>query len=179
MLTHVDWTAIVANVAFVYFQFGASSLTNEDREFYRNEVRKRVPWAPPEWVFGPVWTLLFAGITTNAVLFSQRHPSPTYTAAFYCYLINIAVFNKLWSVLFFKARRFWLAALDALLIVLSAVAVLVLQAVDGERRWYVFGSWSPYIPWTAFATALSFAVAASFTAMPSTTSTKRRREQRV
>ena len=114
--------AAVAAVAALVVAVAGGLATNTDA-WYR---ALRVPaWKPPDWAFGPVWTVIFLLTTTAGVLAWNGDPDPAARGVLLAaYAVN-GVLNIAWSVLFFRFRRPDWALAEVVALWLS-IAVLVL-----------------------------------------------------
>ncbi len=66
---------------------------------------KQPGWKPPDWAFGPIWTVVFTGAATAAVLAWESAPDDrTRTWMVGLFLLNGAL-NILWSALYFRLHR--------------------------------------------------------------------------
>lgn len=109
-------------------------------------------WKPPDWAFGPVWSLLY--VTTGVacvrgwrVMEQRRHRRLFLTAA-----ILHAVLNVFWSVLFFALRRPDWALVEAVALWLSAVWLWwILRRADRFAAWLIL----PLVAWLSVAFALN------------------------
>jgi tryptophan-rich sensory protein len=114
----------------------------------------RPPWAPPAWLFGPVWSALYALMAISAWLVWRHRGFAGARAALVLYIVQLAA-NALWSWLFFAWHRGGLAFAEVLvlwcLIVATIVAFRRVSALAGALLY-------PYLAWTTFASALTFAV---------------------
>ena len=113
--------------------------------------RLRKPaWSPPAWLFGPVWTLLYAlmGIAAWLVAGGRRDGRGPALAAFGAQL----ALNAAWTPIFFGLRRPGLALLEigATLLAVAATTALFLR-----QRPLAGVLLLPYLAWTAFATLLN------------------------
>lgn len=111
-------------------------------------------FAPPSWVFGPTWTLLYLLMAVAAWLVWRTGPSPDTRRALTLYAVQL-VLNAAWTPLFFGLgwRGIAFFELGALLLVLIATIVLF------WRRSAVAGAMLlPYLAWSVFAWCLNFAV---------------------
>lgn len=112
----------------------------------------RPVWAPPAWLFGPVWTLLYLlmGIAACRV---RLGVSPERRRALSLYALQLAV-NALWSWTFFE----WRSGLGALLtiLVLDALVIATMLRFQSSGALAV-GLLGPYLGWILFATALTIA----------------------
>lgn len=116
---------------------------------------RQPPWAPPNWLFGPAWALIYAFTATGAV---AAWEAPATTAwrrrLLWLFALNGGL-NVLWSVLFFTCQRPDWALLEVPLLWLSILA-LVVHILPRSRR--AAGLLAPYLVWVAFAAALNAAV---------------------
>ena len=116
----------------------------------------RPSWQPPDAVFGPVWTSLYAATAVSAALaweaqgpyWDRKARRRKLVAA---YGVNLTL-NAAWSVLFFRQHRLELATIDSAALCASTVALAVTtrRASPSAAALLV-----PYAAWTGFATALS------------------------
>lgn len=121
------------------------------REYYAR--LDRPSWAPPGWVFGPVWTALYATIGTSAWLVARRGgaqargPLALWAAQ--------AALNAAWTPVFFGLR-----APGAALGVIGALWVAVAGTIVAffNRRPAAGLLLLPYLAWVTFATVLNFEI---------------------
>lgn len=124
----------------------------EARSFYGQ--LEQPSWAPPPWVFGPVWTLLYATMAIAAWLVWRSGGFRARPVALSLFLAQLAL-NALWSWLFFAWQRGGLAFADvALLWCLIAATVVAFWRV----RRLAGGLLIPYLLWVGFAAALNFSL---------------------
>ena len=108
-------------------------------------------WAPPSWLFGPVWTVLYVMIAVAGWLVWRR---TGWSSALTVYAVQL-VLNAIWTPIFFGFGRYGLALAD----------IAVLWLLIGATIW-LFRPGSrlaallliPYWLWVTFATALNFAI---------------------
>lgn len=120
--------------------------------FYRELVRPE--WAPPPWVFGPVWTALYALMAVAAWLVWRERGWAGARVPLALFVAQLAV-NALWTWLFFAWR---LGALATAEIALLWVLLLVTLVRFWRVRPLAGALLVPYLAWVTFATALSFAI---------------------
>lgn len=118
--------------------------------FYAQLVKP--PWAPPAWVFGPVWSILYALMGVAAWLV-WRSPRPA-RGALWLFVAQLAA-NALWSWLFFAWRLGALAAVEVL-VLLALIAASVLAFWRSSRTAALL--LLPYLLWVAFASLLTWSV---------------------
>lgn len=109
-------------------------------------------YTPPNWVFGPVWTILYLlqGIAFYLVLQAKKVPS----TAVPLFLAQL-VFNTLWSVVFFGAHLTVWALL--IIVVLLWLVFLTIRAFKEASPLAAKLLW-PYIAWLSFATLLNIGI---------------------
>ena len=142
------WLAL----CFVTSAIGALASVNA-RSFYAELARP--VWAPPGWLFGPVWTLLFLTMAVAAWLVWRVPQSGRSRAvALGLFVVQLAA-NALWSWLFFAWRLGGVAFAEVLLlwllIALTLAAFWRVRPVAGMLL-------IPYLLWVTFAAALNFAL---------------------
>ena len=114
------------------------------------------PWFnPPNWIFGPVWTTLYA-LMIWAFWHILRAPAaePGRRIAIIVFLVQIAT-NALWSIVFFGLKQIGLAVFVSTALLLLVIAtVITFRRIDPLAGWAV----APTIAWVAFATFLNGAI---------------------
>jgi benzodiazapine receptor len=112
-------------------------------------------WTPPNWVFGPVWTLLYAlmGIAAARVWIRHRRSSAG-KRSLALFGAQLAM-NAAWPVLFFGLRAPG-AALVAVVVLWAVIGTLILQwwRLEQAAAFLLI----PYLVWVTFATALNAAI---------------------
>lgn len=111
-------------------------------------------FAPPTWVFMPVWTVLYLlmGLALYRILMYE--PTPDRKAATFYYSLQL-IFNLLWSLLFF-VLQLRLAAFVGLVILFFYIVVTTVKffKIDKPSGFLMV----PYLLWVVFAGILNFAV---------------------
>jgi benzodiazapine receptor len=113
----------------------------------------RPDWAPPGWLFGPVWTALYLLMALAAWRVGRsgiRRAAP----ALWLYMAQLAL-NSLWTWLFFAWH---LGALSFACIVVLWVLIAATCAVFARRDRLAGMLLWPYLAWVSFAGALCFSV---------------------
>lgn len=138
-------------VSFVAAGIGGFASANAGG-FYQQLARPA--WAPPSWLFGPAWTLLYLLMGVAAWLVWRERGFRGARAALSLFLIQLAV-NALWTWLFFVWRMGALAFGEILilwaLILCTVGAFWRVRAIAGALL-------IPYLAWVTFASALTYAV---------------------
>lgn len=123
-----------------------------DRGYYDALVKPAL--APPGYVIGIVWTLLFTCIALSVALLDAEvgiaNIGPWLGAA----LVANWFFNQAYSYIQFTRKEWLFAAFDSGVLTLTGILFIVLASrVDRTSAWLFV----PYTLWTAFATYLSYA----------------------
>ena len=111
-------------------------------------------WAPPAWLFGPAWTVLFVLMGVAAWLVWKEREHPGARRALVLFVVQLA-FNALWSWLFFAWQRGGLALAE---VVLLEVLIVMTMVAFWRVRPLAGALLVPYALWVAYATALTAAV---------------------
>lgn len=118
-----------------------------------HEGLEKPAFNPPEWVFGPVWTVLYVLIGTAGWRLWTLAPKSRAMA----WWTGQMILNWLWSPIFFGAQMPCLA----FVIIVALLGVIVLFILE-TRRLDDMAAWlfAPYAAWVAFAALLNGSIAA-------------------
>jgi len=108
---------------------------------------------PPNWIFGPVWTVLYILMGFSAFLIWKLPASPARNFALTIYLVQLLL-NFGWTFLFFYFKTIGLALIE---IVLLWTAILVMILLFHRLRPPAAWINLPYLLWVTFATVLNAA----------------------
>ncbi len=111
-------------------------------------------WAPPPWIFGPVWTVLYTLMGIAAWLVWRSGGWAVNRRALTLFLLQLA-FNAVWSWLFFAWKLGGLAFADIVVLWFFIAATLV---TFWRVRPLAGGLLIPYLLWVGFAAALNFSL---------------------
>lgn len=150
------WIQAIGLVAWLTASFAAAAVgavaSASAGTFYQSLTRPA--WAPPGWLFGPVWSVLYLLMGIAAWLVWRSHGWRRARVALSLFLVQLGV-NALWSWLFFAWRLG--AASFAEVIVLWVLVAWTLVAFWRVRR-AAGALLIPYLLWVGFATALTYAI---------------------
>ncbi|MCX7306871.1 MAG: tryptophan-rich sensory protein [Afipia sp.] len=106
------------------------------------------PFNPPNWIFAPVWTVLYVFIAIAGWRTWMRERTSTAMKVWFAQM----ALNFSWSPLFFGAHKMTLA-----LIVITAMAIAIAAFIALTRRDDKISAWlfAPYLAWVSFATLLN------------------------
>jgi translocator protein len=148
-----SWGALVLLLGVTALAAYAGALASiRAQVFY--QALARPPWAPPPWLFGPVWTLLYAMMAVAAWLVVRARGWPGARADMALYLLQL-VANSLWTWLFF-AWRMGAAAFAEIVLLFGLIAAMLI--LFWRARPLAGALLVPYLLWVGFATALTWAI---------------------
>jgi tryptophan-rich sensory protein len=111
-------------------------------------------WTPPDWVFGPVWSMLYLLMAIAAWLVWRRAVWSVSRAALTLFGVQL-VLNVAWSGCFFGLQRPGLAFIE-LLVLLGAIVATMASFRRISRLAAVL--MLPYLSWSTFAVVLNFGI---------------------
>jgi len=112
-------------------------------------------WAPPGYLFGPVWTFLYAIIFVSfGTVFYKVIKKEIPVIVALPFVLNL-IFNFLFTYLQFGLKNNYLAFVDIILVLGTLIWAMFL--VWPHLRWVVFAN-IPYLLWVSFATILQATV---------------------
>ena len=109
------------------------------------------PWTPPDWIFGPVWSLLYAMMAVAAWLIWRKVGCSAGKKPLLWFALQLAL-NSLWSILFFGLHSPGWALADIFLLWLAILMTM--------RAFWPVSTWAamlllPYFLWVSFASVLN------------------------
>ncbi len=116
---------------------------------------KKPAWQPPDWLFGPAWTLIFACAAVSAALAWRDAPTDEIREWVIALFAANGTLNVLWSILFFQVKRPDWALVEVVFLWLS---VLLPFLVFRRYSWRAAALLIPYLAWVAFAALLNWEI---------------------
>jgi tryptophan-rich sensory protein len=112
-------------------------------------------WAPPSWLFGPVWTFLYVLIAISFfTVFNKVITKQIPYIVVVPFVLNL-VFNLAFTPLQFGLRSNLLASIDIVLILTTLIWAMVV--IYPHTRWIAYIQ-IPYLLWVSFATVLQLTI---------------------
>ncbi|WP_379921403.1 TspO/MBR family protein [Erythrobacter sp. R86502] len=151
----IEWTPALIAAGWAVILGGAGGLLTDIGQWYR-DLRKP-PWQPPDWLFGPAWTVILALSGWSFYIGLTSAPTPEALNGVWALFIANFVLHFLWSPLFFKLKRPDWAMGENVLLWLSVTSLMVvLPRLVGDS----FVGWLnvPYFIWVSFACALNLRI---------------------
>ena len=116
---------------------------------------RKPSWQPPDWLFGPAWTVILGLAAWSAALAWDAARSPGERTMVVVLFGFNCLFHLLWSPLFFKFRRPDWALAEVPLLFLSIAVLMVALAPISQLASVLL---TPYLLWVAFAAWLNLAI---------------------
>ena len=125
------------------------------------EQADTAPWNPPDWLFGPVWIVLYIGMGVAAWLIWRERHRVRVTTPLVLYFVQLA-FNGVWTPLFFAGYPTWGGA--ALWAALGVIITLIILVILTSRAFWPISRTAavillPYLAWILYASTLNAYIA--------------------
>jgi translocator protein len=141
----VVWLGLCFGVAGLSGSWTAAEIPG----WYRTLARPAI--APPNWVFGPVWSILYALMGIAAWRVWLTAPSPARTWGLTLFLLQLAL-NFAWSWIFFRQHAIGAALLEVVILWAAiAATTAVFARATPTAAWLM----APYLAWVSFASVLN------------------------
>ena len=115
------------------------------------ETLQRPKLTPPDWVFGPVWTILYIVIAISIFLFLKKYKRESGYGMYLLITFHL-ITNIAWTSIFFGLKAPGLALIDILFLGISLILMVwrfwQISRVSSILLW-------PYLAWVLFATYLN------------------------
>ena len=115
------------------------------------ETLNRPSFNPPNWLFGPVWTILYILMGISLFLIWKQSANKERNLAIVVFLLQLAL-NFAWSFIFFSFNMIGFALIEIILLWISIIVMLVLFYRIKPMAAYIN---IPYLIWVTFATVLN------------------------
>ena len=143
---------IVTFILFLIITFSASLIgglaTVTFKEPWYSLLNKPV-FNPPDWVFGPVWTILYILMSVAIWRIWINYYDNKILNLYFLHLF----FNMIWSIIFFGFHQIGLALLDLVLIL---IFIVLLMKIYYSKDKISFSLMVPYFLWSGYALVLNF-----------------------
>lgn len=146
-------TPILVAVGVAVFLGAFGGLMTPIGAWYRN--LRKPGLQPPDWLFGPAWTIILGLAAWSAVVAWNAAPDAAARATVVILFAVNVVFHAAWSPLFFRMRRPDWALIEVVFLWASLVALVVgLWPISPFASLLVM----PYLLWVSFASWLNSAI---------------------
>ena len=132
---------------------GLGALTTELGPWYYN--LNKPSWQPPDWLFGPAWTTIFALAAIAGVIYWRRQTNRDARMLILGAFALNAFLNTFWSLLFFRLHRPDWALYEVPFLWASILLLIILLGrVSAKAAWLLV----PYLVWVSFASVLNWRI---------------------
>ena len=147
-----DFRVTVALIGWLLACFAAAAMGGLFLPGHWYAALKKPSWNPPGWIFGPVWTALYAMMALAAWLVWRQGGFAAQRRPLIIFLTQLAL-NALWTPLFFGLHWTGLAFAEITLLWLAIAATIsAFRSVSRAGAWLL----APYLAWVSFAAVLNF-----------------------
>lgn len=115
---------------------------------------KKPSFNPPNYLFGPVWTLLYILLGVSLYFILQNKQHPLYKKALMLFFIQLA-FNFMWSFIFFKFQLLGIALIEIMTLWFLILTMIITVFKINKTAALIQ---IPYILWVSFASVLNGAI---------------------
>lgn len=152
--TRRDMKALAVFLGICLVVYGANGLVTAVSVNGWYQALEKPPFNPPDWIFGPVWTLLFLFMAVAGWRVWRSNPGPATRPALTAWAVQLAL-NLTWSTLFFGLRAIGAALVEIILLLAAIILTTVLMWRHDRVAGLLF---LPYMVWVGFAGVLNAAL---------------------
>ena len=138
--------ALILLVTFVASGIGGF-VTSSFKEPWYSEIILPI-FNPPNWVFGPVWTILYILMSVAAWIAWNKTSNKKILQVYFVHLF----FNSIWSVIFFGFHQIFIALIDLGIIL---IFIFWLMKIYYQVNKISFLLMTPYLLWSSYALILN------------------------
>ncbi|WP_292164004.1 TspO/MBR family protein [Mesorhizobium sp.] len=150
----MDIHSLLALVAFVAASFAAAATGMIFRPGDWYKQLDKPGWRPPDWLFAPVWSVLYASIALSGWLVWREAGIAGAALALGVYAAQLLL-NAAWAPIFFGLHRPGLALVEIMVLWVAILATIILfQRVCLAAALLLV----PYLAWVSFAAALNYSI---------------------
>ena len=150
----MDMHSLLVLVAFEVASFAAAAtgVIFRPGDWYKQLDKPR--WRPPDWLFAPVWTVLYASIGLSGWLVWLEAGIAGAALPLSVYAVQLLL-NAAWTPIFFGLHRPGLAVVEIMVLWAAILATIIMfHPVNAAAALLLF----PYLTWVSFAAALNLSI---------------------
>ncbi|MDZ7753358.1 MAG: TspO/MBR family protein [Gammaproteobacteria bacterium] len=151
---HRDLKALAVFLGICLVVYAANGLVTAASVGGWYQALEKPPFNPPDWLFGPIWTLLFVFMAVAGWRVWRSAPWPTTRPALVAWALQLGL-NFTWSCLFFGLQAIAAALVEIIILLVAIITTMGLLWRHDRVAGLLF---LPYIAWVGFATVLNAAL---------------------
>lgn len=149
-IAHNRYRPVLAAAGIAVIVAIVGGLTTDIGTWYDSLIKPS--WQPPDWLFGPAWTTIYATVVAAAALAWNASENTTQKQNLLILFLLNAVLNVGWSLLFFRLQRPDLALFEVAFL-WSSIVLLIYACL--RRSKLAAALLVPYLLWVSFAAVLN------------------------
>ena len=154
MIKEINWTSLIICITIPLVAGTLSGLANANSISTWYSTLNKPSFNPPNYLFGPVWTILYILMGISLYLIVSTTKSDLRTTALIIFGVQLFL-NFIWSFLFF----YFQSPLAALVVIIALLIGIVLMILYFFKLSHTAAYLQiPYLLWVSFATVLNGAV---------------------
>ena len=153
MTVRRSWKPVLAAALAAMALAGLGALSTDLGPWYQS--LKQPPWKPPDVLFGPAWTIIYALAAMAGVRAWHAAPSRRQREWLIGLFALNGFLNLLWSLLFFRVQRPDWALIEVGFLCASILLLMIVLGRYSRSAWLLL---APYLAWVSFAATLNLAV---------------------
>jgi tryptophan-rich sensory protein len=128
-------------------------MKDEIPNWYKKLIKSKLN--PPNWIFGPMWTLIYISIGYSGyIIWAENKSFSGHNFAWIVYFIQL-VLNYLWTPLFFRLHLLYISFIEIILTAFSiALNIFVFYNINQTAGLILI----PYLLWVSFASFLNYEI---------------------
>lgn len=154
MIHNIKWSTLLTCIAIPVLLGLLTGLATTDSIDSWYATLNKPTFNPPNYLFGPVWTILYALMGVGLYIIYQAEPSSIRTRSLRIFAGQLAL-NLSWSFIFFNAQSPFAALIVIVILWLAILMMIIFFFKISPAAAYLQ---IPYILWVSFATVLNAAI---------------------
>ena len=154
MKKNSKWLSLLVFIVIIFLVqiIGGLFTASSVNDWY--QTLKQPAWSPPDWLFGPVWTILYVMIAFAGWLVYIKRSSKLKRFALLLYAGQL-LFNLLWTFFFFYLKSPFLGFIDIVILIVFILGTIIsFMPISQVAAYLLF----PYLFWTLYASTLNGAI---------------------
>lgn len=148
----MNWGKLIFSLIITQLAGIIGSLFTSIGNWYDNLIKPS--FNPPNWVFGPVWTLLYLLMGISLYLILASKTSKNRKMGLYLFFTQL-ILNSLWSILFFGLKNPLFSFIELIILWFAILFTIIYFYKVNKKASYLL---IPYLLWVTFAAILNLSI---------------------